>query len=114
MSGDEKHPGHQMLVEFIPAKAEFSLGEAITVYLHITNVGDHPYAFIEGGRQRGSRDNQFAFSAEFYDKMLPDIGNPVNFGGLGFPVAVKPGRTKEISIDLTSLVQFSRRPELTT
>src|SRR4051812_8588480 len=72
---NRQHPGQQMLVEFVPAKKVFTLGEPATVYLHITNIGDRDFAFIQGGRQRGSRDNQFAFSAELLgDKMIPDTG----------------------------------------
>jgi hypothetical protein len=103
---NRQHPWHQMLVKFVPAKTRFTLGEPVTVYLRITNIGDRDFAFIQGGRQRGSRDNQFAFSAEFGGKMISDTGNPQNFGGLGLPVTLKPGRTHEISVDLTRWFSF--------
>jgi hypothetical protein len=102
-----RHPGHQMLVEFIPDKAEFSAGESVTVRLRITNIGDAEFAFIQGGRQRGSRDNQFAFSAELVgNKMVPDTGDPRNFGGMGTPVTIKPGQSHEIAVDLAKWFNF--------
>jgi hypothetical protein len=104
-----RHPGHRMLVEFIPDKAEFALGEPVTVKLRITNIGDRDFAFIEGGRQRGARDNQFAFSAELIGKkMIPDTGDPLHLGGLGSLVTLKAGQSHEIAIDLTRWFDFKQ------
>jgi hypothetical protein len=94
-------------VTFIPEKEEFLLGEPVTAKLRITNVGDADFTFNIGGRQRGARDNQFAFSAELVgDKMLPDIGDPRHFGGLGASVTLKPGESHEIHVDLTKWFAF--------
>jgi len=104
-----RHPGDRMLVEFIPDTPEFTAGKPVTVKLRITNIGDHDFAFIQGGRQRGSRDNQFTFSAELIgDKMVPDTGDPRNFGGMGFSVKLKPGESHEIPVDLTKWFNFQR------
>jgi len=102
-----RHPGHRMLVEIIPSKAEFVARERVTVKLRITNIGDVEFAFIQGGRQRGPRDNQFAFSAELVgNKMVPDTGDPQHMGGLGFPVTLKPGQSHEIPVDLSKWFDF--------
>lgn len=102
-----RHPGHRMAVAFIPEKESYSTNEPVMVKLRITNVGNNKFVFMQGGRQRGSRDNQFAFTAQRGNKMLPDIGNPLNFGGLFGPVAVEAGQSKEIEVDLTKWFKFS-------
>jgi hypothetical protein len=102
-----RHPGQQMLVQFIPDKAEFKVGEPVTVKLRITNVGTREFTFFEGGRQRGARDNQFAFSAELVgSKMVAETGDPMNFGGMEMSVTVKPGESHEIGVDLTRWFVF--------
>jgi hypothetical protein len=113
-----RHPGHRMLVEYIPDKEEFSVGEPVTVTLRITNIGDTEFAFMEGGRQRGPRDNQFAFSAELAEselvggervgKMVPDTGDPMNYGGQMSTVRLKPGQSHDIQVDLADWFKFKR------
>lgn len=72
-----RHPGYRMLATYKPEKAVFHLGDPVKVKMRIANVGDIDFAFIAGGRQRGARDNQFAFSVEQVGgKMLPDAGDP--------------------------------------
>lgn len=102
------HPGHQMLVEFIPNQEEFVIGDPVVVTLRITNIGTNGFAFMQGGRQRGMRDNQFAFTSEFEGKMVPDSGDPMNFGGLAMAVKLKPGENHEISVDLTKWFKFAK------
>jgi hypothetical protein len=96
-----------MLVMFIPEKEEFALGEPVTAKLRITNVGDADFTFERGGRQRGARDNQFAFSAELAGKMLPDTGDPINYGGLGGSVTLRRGEKWEMSVNLTKWFTFT-------
>ncbi|MEZ0275368.1 MAG: hypothetical protein ACAH88_10725, partial [Roseimicrobium sp.] len=103
-----KHPGHKMLVNFFAKDGKLEPGEPFTVILRITNVGDAPFTFVQGGRQRGSRDNQFAFSAMEDNAMLPDIGNPRHMGGLGGWVTIKPGASHEIPADLTKWFQLKK------
>ncbi|MCH7792420.1 MAG: hypothetical protein IID31_09105 [Planctomycetes bacterium] len=97
---ERRHPGHQMKVEYIPTAAEFKVGEPVAVELRITNVGETSFRFMRGGRQRGARDNQFAFNAQFGRRMLPDIGDPIHFGGIATFVQLEPGKTVEIRVDL--------------
>ena len=105
---DRYHPGHQMLVQFIPIKEEFSTNEPVMVKLRITNIGKTDFAYSQGGSQRGARDNQFAFTAEQVgDKMLPDVGDPINFGGLVGIVSLKPGERHELSVDLKEWFNFT-------
>jgi hypothetical protein len=113
-----RHPGYLMLVEYIPDKEEFSAGEPVIVTLRITNVGHTEFAFMEGGFQRGSRDNQFAFSAELVGgedvggkrvgKMVPDTGNPLNYGGFELPVRLQPGESHDVQVDLAGWFNFER------
>ena len=103
-----QHPGHQMLVSLVPDKNEFAVGEKVTVTLNITNIGNKTFTFVQGGRQRGFRDNQFAFSAAEFDKMLPDIGNPNHFGGIGGYITLKSGETRQITVDLDNWFQFKK------
>jgi hypothetical protein len=104
---ERKHPGHRMLVAFLCDKKEFPAGGPVTVKLHISNVGDTAFAFIQGGRQRGPRDNQFAFSAELVGgKMVPDSGDPRNMGGIGIPVTLDPGQSHDVPVDLTNWFHF--------
>jgi hypothetical protein len=104
---NRRHPGYQMLVEFIPDKPEFTAGEPVVVTLRITNVGQRDFAFVQGGRQRGARDNQFDFSARRNGGIaVPDSGNPLHFGGLGSTVKLKPSENHEIKVDLTKWFEF--------
>lgn len=103
---ERRHPGHQMKTEYLPAKPEFKIGEPVSIVLRITNMGDSAFKFMRGGRQRGARDNQFAFNAQLGRRMLPDIGDPVHFGGLGISVLLKPGEQVEIPVDLTKWFSF--------
>jgi len=50
-----QHPGHRMLVEFVPENSKFTVWESVVVRLRITNIGDTEFAFIQGGRQRAPR-----------------------------------------------------------
>lgn len=105
-----RHPGHRMMTTFLPAKNEFEAGEPVLVTLRITNVGDAEFAFEQGGKQRGSRDNQFAFSAEdrLRHHMLPDIGSPTHMGGLVGSIKIPPGESHELEVDLTRWFAFQK------
>jgi hypothetical protein len=103
---ERRHPGHQMKTEYIAATPEFKIGEPVPVVLRITNIGDAAFTFMRGGRQRGARDNQFAFNAQLGRRMLPDVGDPVHFGGLGSYVLLRPGEHVEIPVDLTKWFSF--------
>jgi hypothetical protein len=104
---ERRHPGHKMEIAFLPTKDAFAPDEPVKVDLRIKNVGDTEFMFMRGGRQRGARDNQFGFTAQAGDRMLPDIGSPIHFGGLGSYVRVKPKETIEIPVDLKKWFAFS-------
>lgn len=99
-----KHPGHKFLVTWAPDKPSHQVGEPVGVTVKIKNVGDVPVSFMNGGRQRGPRDNQFRFTAYRSGgegKAIPDTGDPVNFGGPGGYVDLEPGKefTKAVVLD---------------
>ena len=105
-----RHPGYLMLVRFLPEKAEFGAAEPVTVKLRITNVGQVVFAFFAGGRQRGgTRNNQFAFTAQLEGGvMLSDSGDPHHRGGLAISHALKPGESFEETVDLTKWFKFEQ------
>jgi len=101
-----RHPGHKMEASFNPSQETFSTDGPVLVTLKIKNIGDTPFKFMRGGRQRGPRDNQFAYTAEQNNRMLPDVGEPTNFGGIGSYVVLAPNEEVEISVDLTKWFDF--------
>lgn len=99
-----EHPGHKARVTFRPLAPSYKVGDSPVLELAVENVGDVPIRFLEGGRQRGPRDNQFAFvamSASGQGKAVPDTGSPINFGGLGGFRTIEPGKTwtKQVPLD---------------
>ncbi len=104
-----EHPGHRLLARFQPSKKSFAIGEPVTARLQIHNVGTRNFSFLKGGRQRGQRDNQFAFSCQREtDKMEPDIGSPMNFGGVASFKTIKPGSVESITVDLRKWFAFDQ------
>ena len=103
-----QHPGHQMLVEFVPTKPSYLPGEKVEVTLQITNVGSTPFTFQQGGRNRAFRDNQFNFSAFFNGQQVKDIGFDGNLGGLSITRTLKPGELFEQKISLGSWFVFDK------
>lgn len=102
-----RHPGHLVRVEFVPAKEKFAVGEAVVVRLRLANVGEREFTFMNGGRNRGARNNQFGFTANSGTRMLADSGNPTHFGGLAGYQTVKPGQSFELEVDLSGWFKFS-------
>lgn len=104
-----RHPGHQMLVEFIPTQEEFSMGEPIHVTLRIRNIGKTTFKFMRGGMNRAPRDNQYvfaAYSSTDFSRAVHDIGSTFNFGGLATLVTLKPGEVFEHTVDLENWFLF--------
>jgi hypothetical protein len=108
---NRRHPGHRMLGQFIPRNKRFGPGEPVTITFRITNVGDADFTFWNGGRTRlATRNNQFAFTAELWGKVVPDTGNPEHAGGLSEPVSLLPGKSFEIeSVDLKRWFRFDEK-----
>jgi len=103
-----KHPGHRLVVQFKAEKEAITTNGPIWIQLHIQNVGGEEFTFLQGGRQRGFRDNQFAFSCEHFDRMLPDIGNPMNHGGIGSFARIPPGKIHTVRVDLSKWFRFEQ------
>lgn len=104
-----QHPGHKMCIRFSPVKDSFVPGEKVAVTLRITNVGDTPFAFLVGGRQRGPRDNQYGFTARWLGGSgLPDTGDSVNFGGICTNKTLQPGEAFEDTVDLGDWFSFTK------
>lgn len=100
------HPQYALLVFFTPAKQEFSVGEEVTVTLHIKNVGPNVVAFEKGGRDRAARDNQYVFCAYYNGKQVEDIGTTNNDGGWLVSRVLKPGDVFENTINLSKWFSF--------
>ena len=104
-----KHPGHQFVVRWQSVKRSYRAGEPVMVRLELTNVGQVTVRFHEGGRQRGARDNQFAFLAHHrlgYGQALPDTGDPQHHGGMAAMRTLGPGETFTKQVDVTKWFQF--------
>lgn len=105
---DRKHPGHRVEVRWVPLKAHYVVGEAVTLRMELKNTGKSSLAFVAGGKQRGPRDNQFRFVAQvgFDGKGLPDTGNAMNFGGLATQITLKPGEVHKGEVDVSKWFTF--------
>jgi hypothetical protein len=102
-----RHPGHALQVSFIPAKQMFDTEEEVIVTLRITNVGSNTVSFMQGGRNRAARDNQYKFSATYGGKQVEDIGNSYHFGGLSVRRVLKPGDIFEDKVTLQKWFSFN-------
>ncbi len=106
-----KHPGHRYEVRWLPDKQEYRVGETITLKMELKNTGTGPLRFTFGGKQRGARNNQFRFIAQTgngWGKSVPDIGDPLNFGGISTSNTLKPGETFTADVDLSKWFSFSQ------
>jgi len=101
-----RHPGHQFQVSFIPAKQEFDTGEEVIVTLRITNVGANAVSFMQGGRNRAERGNQYVFSARYSGKQVEDVGSSYHFGGLASRRVLKPGDEFEDKVSVQKWFSF--------
>lgn len=108
---ERKHPGHQLLVSWKPMRESFKVGEAVMLELEIVNVGSTAVRFMEGGQQRGARDNQFGFTAfagSGFDKPVPATGDPMHHGGLAAFRELKPGEVFRKQVDLSKWFRFEK------
>ncbi len=95
------HPGYKLAVRFIPGKESFSKIEALLVTLEIKNVGESETTFKIGGQNRGSRDNQFGFTAYGPGlEAVPDTGDSSHMGGFSGNRTLKPGQTFTMEVDV--------------
>jgi hypothetical protein len=104
-----RHPGHQLLVSFTPARTSFRIGADVPVTFRIENVGANTVAFSKGGAYRGaSRDNQYSFSARLWGRQVEDIGSSNHFGGIAGSVFLKSGEVFADNVDLKKWFAFDR------
>ena len=79
------------------------------VTMEIKNTGKVPFAFQDGGRQRGARNNQFSFSASRKSgSAVPDTGDGRDFGGKSTTRELQPGDTFEKQVDLKSWFRLAK------
>lgn len=104
-----EHPGHRLLVSWRAEQPSYRPNTPVTLIMSIENVGSTKVAFIDGGSQRGPRNNQFDFIARAgsgQGAALRDVGDPTNFGGMGSLRSLAPGETFTKSVPLTDWFQF--------
>ena len=99
------HPGHRLRTRFRYDEE----GDGARAILEITNIGEKPVIFVDGGMNRGMRNNQFSFSGSRNNRPLQDIGSPVHFGGKGVFVTLKKGERFEKPTYLWKWFDVSRR-----
>lgn len=103
------NPGYKYFPQFTPTQKEFQSNNPVIVNFEIKNLGDRTFFFQRGGAQRGARDNQYGFRAMLDGtKPVPDVGDPVNFGGLWTLQTVEPGKTFEDKVDLRKWFAFGQ------
>ncbi len=96
------HPGHKLLVRFMPQSQTVALGDPVFVEFEITNVGEQALAF-----DCCERDN-FFFSAILRGEPLR------NFGGMDQPtgfldsLTLAPGESHRASLSLDYYFDLSR------
>ena len=100
-----KHPGHQLLVSLVNTKREYRIGAPVELEMRIKNVGKNTVRFLDGGQQRGPRNNQFAFVSE---PAIPDTGDAMNFGGMAAFRNLEPGETFSKKVDITKWFKFDK------
>ena len=104
-----EHPGHRLLVSWRAEQPSYQPKTPVTLSMSIKNVGSTKVAFIDGGSQRGPRNNQFDFIARAgsgQGAALRDVGDPTNFGGMGSLRSLAPGETFTKSVLLTDWFKF--------
>lgn len=94
-----EHPGYMLRTRFVV--------EGDGVRLEMTNVGKKPVTFMDGGMNRGARNNQFSFVGYRDADTLPDIGSATHFGGLSVYVTLEPGETFRKEVDLSKWFDLS-------
>ncbi|MEX2287217.1 MAG: hypothetical protein WD648_09020 [Planctomycetaceae bacterium] len=102
------HPGHKIVTTFLPLKKAWKAGDSVTLEMTLTNVGDQPVIFQQGGQYRGGRDNQFRFitwSLHSF-KALADVGSRFHAGGLSQLVTIEPGASFQSKIELKQWFEF--------
>jgi hypothetical protein len=100
---NREHPGHKLLTRFTKQDKDN------LVTLEITNVGDKSVTFMDGGMQRGFRNNQFGFIGFRNNRAMKDVGSPSHLGGLAWMVTLKPGEKFTKEVDLSKWFDLSEK-----
>jgi len=87
--------------------APAQLGQPMPIKLLVKHSGKGKVGFVLGGRNRGPRDNRFAFTVTRNGKPLPVI-EAHDFGGLSTIKMLAKGETVELSADLASWVKITQ------
>ena len=106
-----QHPGHILVARWKPVKPWCQPGEPVVLRMEIENAGPKTVCFQDGGRQRGARNNQFAFIAHSrhgHGPAVPDTGDPQHYGGLGGHRTLGPGETFKKEVDVTKWFKFDK------
>ena len=103
----ERAPLDQGLVYAWRIDGEPKLGDPVPIVLRIENRGNQPVRVMMGGRQRGVRDNRFAFTATLDGEPLT-VKEAPDFGGLSTNQRLAPGEHVEVGADLRAWVDVDR------
>ena len=103
-----ERPDCALAVAFTPAKAAFELGETVAATMRVVNAGPAAIVFRQGGMNRGSRDNQYAFTGTLAGEPVPDVGSASHMGGLSVQRELKPGEAFEARVPLNDWFAFDR------
>lgn len=99
------HPGHKLLVRFLPASQAKRSTEAIGVELAVTNVGDESVQFDCCAAY------QFRFGAARQGEPVPDLGRWQATNAVIGRVTIEPGNTHLIPVALNEWFAFDRSGE---
>ncbi len=102
---DYELPKSKIRAGFVPYKAQLVLGEPLKVTFTVENLGPTNFEFWFGGDYRGTgRHDRFKITAtNEIGESLPDpIAHPMDFGGMMWPVNLRPGQLFTNDIDLTA------------
>jgi len=106
------NPGRPFEATWSTDKAEYRVGEPIIVTMELRNVSNKIVAFLNGGKQRGMRNNQFrflAYRAEGHGTAVPDTGDPTHFGGICSNLPIDPGESIKLRAELGGWFKFTEQ-----
>ena len=97
---DRAPVGERITGAFRTSQSTYAAGSTVEITLEITNPSDAPAVVrVEGGHDRGARDNRFAFEVTRDGAPVAPIDMP-DFGGVSYPVPLPPGQTTTLRAPL--------------
>lgn len=100
------HPGHDVTIEW-KGESSYTKNQPVVFQMKLINSGDVPVRFLDGGRNRGTRDNQFSFEATL-DGESVKVKEAFDFGGLAGYRTLKPGESLEKQVDVNKWFTFDK------